>query len=91
MLNETRLLLTIWKLRKFSLILFSQKFRENNGFTKEVTKNKEELISRNIFWMRIILFIFIHCGSDAFENYIDNRYMWKCSANLRINKLDEMS
>ena len=29
---------TVWKLRKFSLTLFSQKFRESDGFTKEITK-----------------------------------------------------
>ena len=37
----------MWKLQKFSLTYFWQKFRESNIFTKEVTK---ELISRNIFW-----------------------------------------
>ena len=39
----------VWKLRKFSLTFFWQKFRETNGFTKEITK---ELISRNIFSVR---------------------------------------
>ena len=29
---------TVWKLRKFALTLFWQKFRENNVFTKEITK-----------------------------------------------------
>ena len=29
---------TVWKLQKFSLTLFWQKFRESNGFTKEITK-----------------------------------------------------
>ena len=29
---------TVWKLQKFSLTLFSQIFRESNGFTKEITK-----------------------------------------------------
>ena len=28
---------TLWKLQKFYLTLFSQKFRESNGFTKEIT------------------------------------------------------
>ena len=28
----------LWKLRKFSLTLFSQKIRESNGFAKEITK-----------------------------------------------------
>ena len=28
--------LTVWKLHKFSLTLFCQKFRETNGFTKEI-------------------------------------------------------
>ena len=40
---------TVWNLRKFSLTLFIQKFRESIVFTKEVTK---ELISRNIFSAR---------------------------------------
>ena len=42
-------MVTLWKLRKFSLTFFWQKFRETNGFTKEITK---ELISRNIFSVR---------------------------------------
>ena len=29
---------TLWKLRKFTLTKFWQKFRESNGFTKEITK-----------------------------------------------------
>ena len=29
---------TLWKMQKFSLTLFSQKFRESNGFTKEIAK-----------------------------------------------------
>ena len=28
----------VWKLQKFSLTLFSQKFRESDGFTNEITK-----------------------------------------------------
>ena len=46
------------KLRKFSLILFWQKFREINSITKEVTK---ELISRNIFSVRENFAFFPHC------------------------------
>ena len=30
--------LTVWKLRKFTLTLFWQIFRETNVFTKEITK-----------------------------------------------------
>ena len=33
---------TVWKLQKFSLTLFSQKFRESNGFTKEITTYAKE-------------------------------------------------
>ena len=34
--NESR---TVWKLRKFTLTHFWQKFRESNGFnTREITK-----------------------------------------------------
>ena len=40
-----------WKLRKFTLSHFLQKFRESNGFTiKEITK--QQLIWRNIFFVR---------------------------------------
>ena len=54
---------TLWKLRKFSLTRLWQKFRESNGFTKEVTK---ELISRNIFqWERISRFSTLwHCTTN---------------------------
>ena len=41
---------TVWKLQKFSLTHFWQKFRESNGFTKWITK---ELIWRNIFLVRV--------------------------------------
>ena len=40
---------TVWKSWNFSLTLFQQKFRESNGYTKQITK---ELIWRNIFSMR---------------------------------------
>ena len=41
---------TVWKIREFSLTHFWRKFRESNGFTKE-------LIWRNIFsWERISRF-----------------------------------
>ena len=29
---------TVWKLHKFTLTLFWQKFRKNNGFTNKITK-----------------------------------------------------
>ena len=29
---------TVWKLRKFTVTLFWQRFRESNGFTREITK-----------------------------------------------------
>ena len=41
---------TVWKLLKFTLPLFSQKFRESNVFTKVVAK---ELLSQNVFWVRV--------------------------------------
>ena len=37
----------VWKLLRFSLTHFWQKFRESNDFTKELTN---EAIWRNIFW-----------------------------------------
>ena len=50
----------LWKLRKFILTHFCQKFRESNGFTKEITK---ELIWRNIFLVRLNFSFFhtVHC------------------------------
>jgi len=47
---------TVWKLRKFSLTLFSQKFRQNNDFTKEITK---WLVWQNFFSVREN-FLFFH-------------------------------
>ena len=41
---------TVWKLQKFTLTYFWQKFRESNVFTKGNTK---ELIWRNIFSVRV--------------------------------------
>ena len=48
----------VWKLQKFSLTLCSQKFRESNCFTKEITKY---LIWRNYFSLREFL-VFPHCA-----------------------------
>ena len=52
---------TVWKLQKFSLTLFSQKFRESNGFTKEITK---ELNWRNFFSVRENFFFFPTMWND---------------------------
>ena len=41
---------TVWKLRKFTVTLIWQKFREINVFTKENTK---ELIWRNFLWVKV--------------------------------------
>ena len=59
---------TVWKLQKFSLTLFLQKFRESNGFTKEITKL---LIWRNFFqWDRISSFsILCTKRSEAYHFY----------------------
>ena len=46
---------TVWKLRKFSLMYFWQKFRESNSSTKQVTK---ELIWRKHFLVRVNLSYF---------------------------------
>ena len=35
---ETIAQCTVWKLWNFSLTFFRQKFRESNGFTKQITK-----------------------------------------------------
>ena len=48
----------VWKLQKFSLILFWQKFRESNGFTKALKKKLLELIwQKNFQWERISRFL----------------------------------
>ena len=52
------LVYTMWKLRKFLLPLFWQKFRESNVFTKEITK---ELIFEIVFIERDFL-VFPHCA-----------------------------
>jgi len=56
----------VWKLRKFSLTLFLTKFRQSNGFAKEVTK---ELISRNIFFgeREIMVFPYACVATHAVE------------------------
>ena len=64
---------TVWKLRKFSLTHFWQKFREINGFTKEVTK---ELISRNIFSVREFL-VFLHCETTLTKKIYSSIHMYK--------------
>ena len=46
---------TVWKLRKFTLTLLWQKFRESNTFAKELTT---DLISRNIFSVKVNFLIF---------------------------------
>ena len=48
----------VWKLQKFTFTLFWQKFRENNAFAKQVTK---ELISRKDFG-ESKFFIFSPCA-----------------------------
>ena len=36
--NKRNEIHTVWKLREITLTHFWQKFRESNGFTKEITK-----------------------------------------------------
>ena len=55
---------TVWKLWNFSLTLFRQKFRESNGFTKQITI---ELIWRNIFSVRPN-FSFSHSVNQQLKN-----------------------
>ena len=51
---------TMWKLRKFTFTLFWQKCRENNAFTKWITK---ELIWRKIFFFHFSTLCVWHCVS----------------------------
>ena len=55
---------TVWKLQKFTLITFWQKFRENNVFSNEDTK---ELISRNIFWWERISRFSTLCAASRYH------------------------
>ena len=58
---------TLWKLQKFTLTLFWQKFRETNVFTKEITK---QLIWRNYFSVRVnFWFSFSHSVNCAVEKW----------------------
>ena len=50
----------MWKLRKFALTLFSQKFRVSSIFTKKNKEDAKELISRNIF-LRERFYCFATC------------------------------
>ena len=50
---------TVWKLRKFSHTLFWQKYRENNDFTKEVTKYLVDLTK--YFFGKSKFRVFPHC------------------------------
>ena len=36
--SKTFIIFTVWKLRKITLTHFWKKFRESNGYTKEITK-----------------------------------------------------
>ena len=57
---------TVWKLWKFTVTLFLQKFRESIVFTKVNTK---ELISRNFFWVTVN-FSFFHTHFIA-KNFVN--------------------
>ena len=52
---------TVWKLQKFIHTHFCQKFRETDVITKEVSK---ELISRNIFSVRVNFLFSTLCNKD---------------------------
>ena len=67
---------TVWKLRKFSLTYFWQKFRQSNGFTKEITK---ELIWRNISLAREN-FSFFHTVKQ-WKSTIKRDYIQKFPSN----------
>ena len=58
-------------LTEFSLTHFRQKFRESNGFTKEITK---ELIWRNIFSVRRVNFSFSHTCFLLEEYFVKLNY-----------------
>ena len=69
---------TVWKLRKFSLTLFWQKFRESNVFTKEL-----KLIWRNILsviWERISHF-FNTVVKLSLEKYIV-KSIWRMNVDF---------
>ena len=53
---------TVWKLRKFTLALFWQKFRGTNVLTKEITKYAVSSFDE-IFFSESKFLIFLHCDS----------------------------
>ena len=60
---------TVWKLRKFTLTLFWQKFRESNGFTNKITKYLVDLTK--YFFSESKFFIFPHCDAHTiFQIYM---------------------
>ena len=67
----------MWKLRKFTLTLFWQNFRENNTFTEVVTK---ELISR-FFFGESEFFVFPHCDETSMKMHV------RCSVVLEACSL----
>ena len=69
----------LWKLRKFSLILFWQKFREINSFTKEVVD-----FTKYFFGEREFRVVFPHCAVVIFSSAL-----YTC--NLPLEKLREIS
>ena len=71
----------MWILQKFSLTLSSQKSRENNGFTKEITKY---LIWRNFFqWERIARFSTLCRGIVSWQFFKKNSV--KTEQGLKID------
>ena len=68
----------MWKLLRFSLIHFWQKFRESNVFTKEITK---ELISRKKFSVREN-FLFFHTVCERISWFFYTVY---CAVCMHVN------
>ena len=82
-----------WKLLRFSLMHFWQKFRERNVFTIEITK---EMIWRNIFLVRlhfsklhsvVISEISPHCKIFSSNWYTVKKSIWRkfCKKSWRKN------
>ena len=75
---------TVWKLPKFTLSAFWQKFRESNNFTKEVTK---ELISRNIFWWERFCLCTLWSTVCKFKNFTDTKILREINlCNFKVAK-----
>ena len=71
---------TVWKLRKFTLTLIWQKFRESNIFTKELTQH---IVENSKFYCHIFLQRFREIDSFTKEFY--SKMIWRKIICVAVN------